>query len=159
MMANSSTLAMEEEWKKAEAEKSALEKVYDSGKKNGDAGTLNPDKLDSKLLDKLPDPTGWRIMILPYRGQGKTEGGIVLTNETVERQQVGSILGYVLKVGPQAYDGERFSSGPWCKPGDWVLIGRYAGSRIHIEGGEIKLLNDDEIIATVPDPEAILHQF
>jgi co-chaperonin GroES (HSP10) len=39
------------------------------------------------------------------------------------------------------------------------LIGRYSGSRIQIEGGEIKLLNDDEIIATVPDPEAILHQF
>ena len=159
MTPNPTTLVMEEEWKKAEAEKSALEKVYDSGKKKGDAGTFNPDKLDSKLLDQLPEPTGWRIMILPYRGQGKTEGGIVLTNETVERQQVGTVLGYVLKVGPEAYDGERFSSGPWCKAGDWVLIGRYAGSRIHIEGGEIKLLNDDEIIATVPDPEAILHQF
>ena len=159
MTPNPTTLVMEEEWKKAEAEKSALEKVYDSGKKKGDASTLNPDKLDSKLLDQLPEPTGWRIMILPYRGQGKTEGGIVLTNETVERQQVGTVLGYVLKVGPEAYDGERFSSGPWCKAGDWVLIGRYAGSRIHIEGGEIKLLNDDEIIATVPDPEAILHQF
>ena len=158
-MTNPNVMAMEEKWKKAETEKSALEKVYDSGKKKVDAGILNPDKLDSKLLDKLPEPTGWRIMILPYRGQGKTEGGIVLTNETVERQQVGSILGYVLKVGPQAYNGERFSDGPWCKPGDWVLIGRYAGSLIHIEGGEIKLLNDDEIIATVPDPEAILHQF
>ena len=98
-------------------------------------------------------------MILPYKGRGKTDGGIVLTSETVERQQVGTLLGYVLKVGPQAYDGERFSTGPWCKPGDWVLIGRYSGSRIQIEGGEIKLLNDDEIIATVPDPEAILHQF
>ena len=31
-MANPNLLAMEEEWKKAEAEKSALEKVYDSGK-------------------------------------------------------------------------------------------------------------------------------
>ena len=158
-MTNQNTLAMEKEWKKAEDKKSALEKVYEGGKKKGDAGTLNPDKLDSKLLAQLPEPTGWRIMILPYMGQGQTDAGILLTSETVERQQVGSILGYVLKVGPQAYEGERFSAGPWCKPGDWVLIGRYAGSRIHIEGGEIKLLNDDEIIATVPDPEAILHQF
>jgi co-chaperonin GroES (HSP10) len=38
------------------------------------------------------------------------------------------------------------------------LFGRYAGSRFQIEGGEIKILNDDEIIARVPDPEAILHQ-
>ena len=158
-MPNPSNLAMEEKWKESEEDKSALEKVYKSGKKKDDATTLDPDMLNSELLDQLPSPTGWRIMILPYKGQGKTDGGIVLTNETVERQQVSTLLGYVLKVGPQAYDGERFSTGPWCKPGDWVLIGRYAGSRIHIEGGEIKLLNDDEIIATVPDPEAILHQF
>ena len=158
-MPNPSNLAMEEKWKEAEEDKAALEKVYKSGKKKDDATTLDPDMLNSELLDQLPSPTGWRIMILPYKGQGKTDGGIVLTNETVERQQVSTQLGYVLKVGPQAYDGERFSTGPWCKPGDWVLIGRYAGSRIHIEGGEIKLLNDDEIIATVPDPEAILHQF
>jgi co-chaperonin GroES (HSP10) len=94
-----------------------------------------------------------------YQRAGQTEGGIVLTSETMERQQIGTVLGYVLKVGPQAYDGKRFSSGPWCEAGDWVLIGRYSGSRIQIQGGEIKLLNDDEIIATVPDPEAILHQF
>ena len=158
-MPNPSNLAMEEKWKEAEEDKAALEKVYKSGKKKDDATTLDPDMLNSELLDQLPSPTGWRIMILPYKGQGKTDGGIVLTNETVERQQVSTLLGYVLKVGPQAYDGERFSTGPWCKPGDWVLIGRYAGSRIHIEGGEIKLLNDDEIIATVPDTEAIQHQF
>ena len=158
-MPNPSNLAMEEQWKKEEADKSALEKAYQSGKKKGDATTLDPNKLDSELLDQLPSPTGWRIMILPYKGQGQTEGGIVLTSETRERQQIGTLLGYVLKVGPQAYDGERFSTGPWCKPGDWVLIGRYSGSRIQIEGGEIKLLNDDEIIATVLDPEAILHQF
>ena len=158
-MPNPSNLAMEEKWKEAEEDKAALEKVYKSGKKKDDSTTLDPDMLNSELLDQLPSPTGWRIMILPYKGQGKTDGGIVLTNETVERQQVSTLLGYVLKVGPQAYDGERFSTGPWCKPGDWVLIGRYSGSRIQIEGGEIKLLNDDEIIATVPDPEAILHQF
>ena len=58
-----------------------------------------------------------------------------------------------------AYSGERFSTGPWCEEGDWVLFGRYAGSRFQIEGGEIKILNDDEIIARVADPEAILHQF
>ena len=94
-MPTPSTLAMEEEWKKKEADKSVLEKAYQSGKKKGDATTLDPDKLDSKLLDQLPSPTGWRIMILPYKGQGQTEGGIVLTSETRERQQIGTLLGYV----------------------------------------------------------------
>ena len=156
-MPNPTTYAMEEKGKNDKP--SALNKAYEGAKKKGEAGFLNPDKLDKDLLDSLPEPTGWRIMILPFRGQGQTDGGILLTSDTVERQQLGSVLGYVLKVGAQAYDGERFSTGPWCEAGDWVLIGRYAGSRFHIEGGEIKSLNDDEIIAKVPDPEAILHQF
>ena len=87
-MPNPSNLAMEEQWKKKEAEQSALEKAYQSGKKKGDATTLDPDKLDSELLDQLPSPTGWRIMILPYKGQGQTEGGIVPTSDTRERQQI-----------------------------------------------------------------------
>ena len=27
-----------------------------------------------KILDRLPNPTGWRILVLPYKGQGKTKG-------------------------------------------------------------------------------------
>ena len=145
--------ALQEKWDKEEAEKSALEKAYDEG------ANLNPEKIATSLIDQLPDPTGWRIMILPYRGKRTTKGGIELTDETLGRQQISTVLGYVLKVGPLAYSGERFSTGPWCEEGDWVLFGRYAGSRFQIEGGEIKILNDDEIIARVADPEAILHQF
>ena len=145
--------ALQEKWDKEEAEKSALEKAYDEW------ATLNPEKIETSLLDQLPDPTGWRIMILPYRGKRTTKGGIELTDETLGRQQISTVLGYVLKVGPLAYSGERFSTGPWCEEGDWVLFGRYAGSRFQIEGCEIKILNDDEIIARVADPEAILHQF
>jgi co-chaperonin GroES (HSP10) len=68
-------------------------------------------------------------------------------------------VGYVLKLGPLAYaDESKFPDGAWCKPGDWVVFGRYAGSRIQIEGGEIRLLNDDEILGIVSDPASILHK-
>jgi co-chaperonin GroES (HSP10) len=64
----------------------------------------------------------------------------------------------VLRVGDLAYaDQEKFPSGPWCKEGDWIIFGRYAGSRIQIDGGEIRILNDDEIIGVVNNPEDILH--
>jgi co-chaperonin GroES (HSP10) len=53
-------------------------------------------------------------------------------------------------------DKEKFPNGPWCKQGDWVVFGRYAGSRIRIDGGEVRLLNDDEILGTVDNPEDIL---
>jgi|TARA_R100000093_G_scaffold1395_1_gene2796 co-chaperonin GroES (HSP10) len=144
--------ALEKKWAEEEENKTPLEKAYDEGT------TLNPEKIENTLLEQLPEPTGWRIMVLPYRGKRTTKGGIELTDETLGRQQINTVLGYVLKIGPLAYNGERFSTGPWCEEGDWVLFGRYAGSRFQIEGGEIKILNDDEIIARVADPEAILHQ-
>ena len=110
-----------------------------------------------KILDRLPDPTGWRILVIPYKGQGKTKGGIILSDTTIEERGFTTVTALVLKVGPDAYrDTERFPNGSWCKKGDWIIFGRYAGSRFGIEGGEVRILNDDEIIAVVKDPEDIL---
>jgi len=110
--------------------------------------------------EKLPKPTGWRIIVLPFKMNDKTKGGVLMTESTLERQQIGSQCGLVLAMGPLCYnDKERYPEGPWCKVNDWVVFARYAGSRIQIEGGEIRLLNDDEILATVKNPEDILHAF
>ena len=90
----------------------------------------------------------------------KTKGGILMGQETLENQQVASLCGNVLAMGPDCYrDKDRYKEGPWCKVGDWVMFARYAGSRIKIEGGEVRLLNDDEVLATVQDPTDILHKF
>ena len=106
---------------------------------------------------KLPKPTGWRLLVLPHRGQGKTKGGVLLSDQTVEETQVATNVGLVLAIGPDAYnDKERFPNGPWCKKDDWVIFARYAGSRLNIEGGELRILNDDEILGTTDDPESIL---
>ena len=112
-----------------------------------------------KEKNKLPVPTGWRILVLPFKGKKKTKGGILYSDEQIERQQLATVCGNVLAVGPQAYKGEKYPEGPWCKVGDWVIFARYAGSRFKIEGGEVRLLNDDEIIATIKDPEDIVHEF
>ena len=108
---------------------------------------------------KIPKPTGWRILVLPFKMKDKTKGGIVLAETTLEKQQVASQCGLVLAMGSQCYkDKERYPEGPWCKVNDWVMFARYAGSRIKIDGGEIRLLNDDEILATIDSPEDILHE-
>ena len=110
--------------------------------------------------EKLPKPTGWRILVLPFRMDEKTKGGILMGQDTLDKQQVASQCGNVLAMGPQCYkDKERYPEGPWCVVGDWVIFARYAGSRIQIEGGEIRLLNEDEILAIVTNPEDILHKY
>jgi len=106
----------------------------------------------------LPKPTGWRILVLPYKAKEKTKGGIILSDKTITESQIATNCGLVMDIGPDAYsDKERFPNGPWCKEKDWVIFARYAGSRIYIDGGEIRVLNDDEILGTIEDPEDILH--
>jgi chaperonin GroES len=117
-------------------------------------------KKSKKEEPKLPKPTGWRLLILPFKMKEKTKGGLVLAETTLERQQVASQVGLVMAMGPQCYkDKERYPEGPWCKEKDWVMFARYAGSRIKIDGGEMRLLNDDEVLATIDSPEDILHEF
>jgi len=112
------------------------------------------------LLERLPTPTGWRLLVLPYAGPKKTKGGIILSDKTQDTIQMTTVCAYVLKVGELAYkDKEKFPNGPWCKEGEWVIFGRYAGSRFKIEGGEVRILNDDEIIARIKNPEDILHAY
>ena len=110
-----------------------------------------------KEIEKVPNPTGYRIVLFPLKLDSKTKSGIILTDETVAESQITTNICKVLKVGPDAYkDKEKFPTGPWCKTDDWVLITRYAGSRIKIDGGELRIINDDEILAVIDDPRDIL---
>lgn len=117
-----------------------------------------PENMNQSVLDRIPKPTGWRIVVLPFKPPKKSKGGIVLAEQAVERQQIATVCGYVVSLGPLAYgDTDKFPDGPWCKEKDWIIFGRYAGARIGIDGGEIRILNDDEVLATIQDPEDIAH--
>ena len=132
----------------------ALDKMYVEPQER----VLDPSLADQSLIDRMPSPTGWRLLILPYRGKGKTEGGLYLPDKVVEDNQISTQVGFVLKMGPMAYkDPEKFPRGPWCAEKDWVMFARYAGSRFKIDGGEVRILNDDEILAKIQEPEDILH--
>ena len=67
---------------------------------------LDPTLLEKSAIERMPDPSGWRLLVL-------------------ERQ--------------------------------WVLIGRYAGARFKLEdGAEVRMINDDEVIGTILDPDDIV---
>ena len=133
--------------------KSALLDQYAEDKKE-----LKKNSINTNEMEKLPLPVGWRILVLPFEASKKSKGGIIYSDDAVERASIASTCGNVLAMGSQTYDKEKFPEGPWCKKGDWVVFARYAGSRIKIQGGEVRLLNDDEILATIKDPEDILHE-
>jgi chaperonin GroES len=121
---------------------------------------LDPSLLEKPLLDRLPQPTGWRLLVMPYRGKEKTDGGLILPDQVREREALATVVAYVMRLGPLAYkDPNKFGENaePWCREGQWVCIGRYAGSRFKIDGGEVRIINDDEVIATILEPDDIQH--
>ena len=123
-----------------------------------DEKILEPSLIDKSVLVRLPQPNGWRILVLPYTGSQKTKGGILLTHETIERENLATLVAYVVKKGPQCYnDTAKYGESHWCEEKQWVLIGRYAGARFKLEdGAEVRIINDDEVIATILSPDDIV---
>ncbi len=119
---------------------------------------LDPSLLDKTILERMPEPTGYRMLVLPYKGKTTTDGGIQLLKETVDREALATVVALVLKMGPLCYnDKDKFGDTPWCREQQWVLIGRYAGARMKLEDGEeIRIINDDEVIGTILDPKDIV---
>ena len=121
---------------------------------------LDPTLLDKTFKERLPQPTGWRILVAPYQGKEVTDKGVIIPDQIRQREALATVVAYVLKVGSLAYKDEgKFGNpnNPWCKEGDWICIGRYAGSRFSLEDMEVRVINDDEVIATLLDPEDIKH--
>ena len=120
---------------------------------------LDPSLIKKSFKERLPQPTGWRILVAPYQGKEVTDKGVIIPDQIRQREALATVVAYVLKVGPLAYkDPDKFGDGgSWCKEGDWICIGRYAGSRFSLEDMEVRVINDDEVIATILDPEDIKH--
>ena len=113
---------------------------------------------DEKVASKMPQPKGYKLLISPVEVDEKTEGGVYMPDALRDAEGIASIIGFVVSMGPDAYkDEKKFPTGPWCKKGQWVIFARYAGSRLPIEGGEVRLLNDDEVLGTIENPESVLH--
>jgi len=139
--------------------KLALEEKYEQENKNlpPQPEPLTPENIGVETVDELPEPSGYRILVLPFTPKNKSDGGILFSQETLDKARIATTCGYVLKMGDLAYQDKDKFKDPWCKKGDWVIFARYAGSRLPIEGGEVRILNDDEVIGTVKNPEALLH--
>ena len=91
-------------------------------------------------INILPKPMGYRMLIRPWSGEKKTKGGILLSDTTHEMIEMTTVVGLVIMMGELCYkDKEKFPSGPWCKEGQFVIYGRYAGSRFKTKFGEHRI--------------------
>jgi co-chaperonin GroES (HSP10) len=108
---------------------------------------------DVVTMAKLPEPRGYRILIAIPEITVKTEGGVYIPEKIRNAEETASLIGVVLKIGPEAYsDPNRFPGGAWCKEGDFVIFRSYSGTRFKVHGKEFRLINDDTVEAVVEDP-------
>jgi co-chaperonin GroES (HSP10) len=109
-----------------------------------------------ELEAQLPIPVGYKLLIALPKVEETFESGLVKAERTMQQEQILSIVGAVLDMGPQAYsDAERFPNGPWCKVGDFVMFRANTGTRFKVAGVEYRLMNDDSIEAIVKDPRGV----
>lgn len=102
-----------------------------------------------------PIPIGWRVLVRPLPVSEKTSGGIILTEQAHDDMQKTQCLARVLSMGSVAYTRPDMGDKPWCKVGDIVLIGKFSGLRVRYGDVKLAILNDDQIIAIIPDPPAM----
>lgn len=109
-------------------------------------------------------PLGDRVLIKPDDLEEITEGGIVIPAQVKERTEMAQSIGTVVALGPDCYvdyvekDGSgsvirtRGFSKAFCKEGDRVCFGRYAGLVMPgKDGGQYRLINDTDITAIVDE--------
>jgi co-chaperonin GroES (HSP10) len=117
--------------------------------------------MNEDVIKELPDPKGYKLLIaIPKKDETHANSVIVIPEMDRKKEEIASIIGLVVKVGSLAYkDEEKFPDGPWCQPGDFIIMRAYSGTRFKVstpEGDqEFRLINDDTVEAVVGDPRAI----
>ncbi len=91
------------------------------------------------------NPLDDRIVVQPMDAEETTAGGIVLPDAAQEKPQRGTVVA----VGP----GRLLDSGERCAVsltvGDEVLFGKYGGTEIEVEGEDVKILRESDILAKI----------
>ena len=61
-----------------------------------DTKVLDPSLIKKNLKDRLPQPTGWRILVMPYMGKATSDAGLYIPDTVREREQLATVVAYVL---------------------------------------------------------------
>ena len=92
-------------------------------------------------------PTGHRVLVKVEQVERQTESGIIIADITADKEQLGQDAGIVAELGNTAYADQESA---WCKVGDYVKFGRYAGQIIRpkesADGVEYRVINDLDVV-------------
>ena len=87
-------------------------------------------------------PLGDRVLVKRVKEEEKTKGGIIIPDTAKEKPQEAEVIA----VGPGKLSDEGKRSPMDVKEGDRILVGKYSGSEIKIDGNDFVILREDEIL-------------
>ena len=90
-------------------------------------------------------PLADRVLVRPQEREERTKGGIVLPDTAKEKPQMGKVL--AAGPGRLLENGQRVAME--VKEGDTILFSKYAGTEIKVDGEELLLINERDILAVV----------
>jgi chaperonin GroES len=97
----------------------------------------------SKAISHVIKPLDDRIVVTRTEPEQTSSGGIILPENAKEKPQQGKVLA----VGP----GKLLDNGERAKPdvaaGDVILFGKYSGTEITVDGQEVIILKESDILA------------
>jgi chaperonin GroES len=95
-------------------------------------------------------PLGDRVVVRRVKEEQKTAGGIIIPDTAQEKPQEGEIIA----VGPGALDDSGKRVVPEVKPGDIVLFGKWSGTEVKIDGEELLIMKESDIMGIVEGRKA-----
>ena len=94
-------------------------------------------------------PLGDRVVIRRVEEEAKTKGGIIIPDNAKEKPQEGEVV----SVGPGARDDDGKRIPVDVAAGDRILFGKWSGSEVKIDGEELLIMKESDILGVL-DPVA-----
>jgi co-chaperonin GroES (HSP10) len=110
--------------------------------------------------DPLPRVPGVSLLVRPVPVRSRSQGGIIIPDTFRDDMEYLNTVGRVLVLGDLAYKNkELYPNGPWCSVGDYVVYGKYAGSKIIWKGVKLLVLPAKAVELVVERPEYLDSNF
>ncbi len=90
-------------------------------------------------------PLGDRVVVRRVQEEQKTAGGIIIPDTAQEKPQEGEIV----SVGPGALDDAGKRVAPEVKAGQRVLFGKWSGTEVKIDGEDLIIMKESDIMGIV----------
>lgn len=112
--------------------------------------------MTAKVIElKQPNPSGiepseFNVLVLPKKVEDKSKGGIILPDETKDRDQFAQMHGELVAVSPVAFTYADWNGAKPPRPGDHVLFAKYSGAKVTGKDGiEYRIVKDKDVAAVL----------